>query len=119
MSLSIDCRFVTGIYALGQWFKVKPNTIDVDAYEFRNWHDLHPDPKSWDEGATDYSMGAIYQDPNPGEQLGGDYGEHSRKRWERPTGSNGISFIDEDTGERVSFSLLEVRGFRERRGDFR
>jgi hypothetical protein len=117
MALNIDNRFVTGVYALGQWFKVKPNTIDIDAYSFRAWEDIDPDPHDWEEGATDYEMGAAYPDPRPDGPHCGVYGGNSRRSWAIPTGNIGISFIEEKTGDRVSFCLLEVKAFRERRPD--
>lgn len=118
MSLNIDSRHITGIYALGQWFNVRPNTVDVDAYEFINWEeDLEPDerPDAWNSQATVYQMGGYVPEPSSLEPTRGDYGPNSRKTWAIPRGGDGIRFIDADTGERVSFSLVEVRAFRERR----
>lgn len=115
MSLSIDSRFITGVYALGQWFRVKPNSVDVDAYEFRNWASDDPQPGDWREEATDYQMGGTYSRPDLPGPLCGSYGGDSRKGWHVPSGSTGITFIEEETGERICFSLLEVKGFRERR----
>ena len=113
MSLSIDSRYITGIYALGQWFKVVPNTIDVDAYEFCNWLDTEPDEHDWREQANIFMMGKIYPDPETPGPPCGTFGENSRKYWSNPFGSDGVTFVEEGTGERVSFSLLEVRAFRE------
>jgi hypothetical protein len=111
MSLSIDSRYITGIYALGQWFKVKKDSVDVDAFEFTNWEEPEPhDGNRWNVAHTDYTMGSLYP-----EQKGasGRYRPDSRACFATPTGSTGISFIDASTGERVSFSLMEVRAFRE------
>ena len=112
MSLEIDSRYITGIYALGQWFKVKKDSIDVDAFQFTNWEECSPHSgNGWEVEHCDYEMGALYpQQDRPGI---GTYGEHSKGRWEKPFGAHGITFIDEDTKERVSFSLMEVRAFRE------
>jgi hypothetical protein len=115
MSLFIDSRYITGIYALGQWFKVMPNTIDVDAYEFCNWMDTEPDEHDWREGATVYMMGAAYDKQEREAPVCGEFGPNSRKSWHNPTGSCGVTFTDAETGERVSFSLLEVKGFKEMR----
>jgi len=114
MSLNIDSRYITGIYALGQWFNVKPNSVDVDAYEFINWEDdLEPGQRrDWDIQGTCYQMGSIYPD-REGPSCGM-FGERSRLSWANPCGHHGITFLDADTGERVSFSLAEVRAFRER-----
>lgn len=112
MSLAIDSRYITGIYALGQWFKVKADTIDVDAFQFTNWEEQSPhDGNTWKVQHTDYEMSALY--PQHQDRKGGSYSNHSRGSWVTPTGSDGITFIDADTGERVSFSLVEVRAFRE------
>jgi hypothetical protein len=116
MSLSIDSRFITGIYALGQWFNVVPDSVDVDAYEFINWHERFGlRPASVDDSGTSYQMGSTYPD-REGRSVG-NYGENCRIIWANPSGSSGITFIDADTGERVSFSLLEVKAFREKRPD--
>lgn len=115
MSLCIDSRYITGIYALGQWFKVEKGSVDVDAYEFTNWEG---DPSGqasdrWDVDHTDYQLGDLYPDNPNGTR--GRYREDSRGYYSSPSGCHGISFIDADTAERVSFSLMEVRAFREQR----
>lgn len=114
MSLGIDSRYITGIYALGQWFKVKKDSIDVDAFQFTNWEESSPHSgNTWEVVHTDYEMGSLY--PEPDSPKAGSYGEHSRGRWQKPSGHQGITFIDASTGEQVSFSLMEVRAFREKR----
>jgi hypothetical protein len=114
MSLRIDSRYITGIYALGQWFKVKKDSVDVDAFQFTNWEECSPhNGNTWEVEHTDYEMGSLYSETDPPHQ--GDYGQHSRGRWKNPSGCQGISFIDATTKERVSFSLVEVRAFREAR----
>ena len=114
MSLSIDSRFITGIYALGQWFDVKPDSVDVDAYEFVNWDDrFGPEESTFDQSGTSYQMGDLYPELRNG---CGDYGPHSRLRFASgASGHCGITFIDAKTGVRISFSLAEVRAFKERR----
>ena len=120
MSLSIDSRYITGIYALGQWFKVKKDTVDVDAFEFVNWQEESPhDANYWNTPHHDYSMGSVYKRLSADGQWvepecdGGRYRPDSQGYWSTVTGNQGITFIDADTGERVSFSLMEVRAFRE------
>jgi hypothetical protein len=117
MSLSIDSRYITGIYALGQWFEVEMDTVDVDAFEFINWEERSPhDGNTSVVRHTDYIMGTLY--PKVGHWHGPSCGTHgpcSRGSWANPSGSHGISFIDATTGLRVSFSLVEVRAFREER----
>ena len=118
MSLLIDNRFVTGIYAFNQWFKVKKNTVDVDAYEFISWDDSFGDnekPNSWDDPHAVYQMGAVYDADRPGLYKSAPYGGESRGSFVNPSGCTGITFIDADTNERISFSILEVKAFREDR----
>ena len=114
MSLHIDSRFITGIYALGQWFNVKPNSVDVDAYEFVNWDErFEPDQSIFNQPGTSYQMGDLYPESRNG---CGDYGPHSRLRFAScASGYHGITFIDAKTGDCISFSLAEVRAFKERR----
>ena len=115
MSLSIDSRYITGIYALGQWFKVKKDSVDVDAFEFTNWEEAFPaDADPFELHSTTFIMGSLYPDPERGEQCGS-FGPHSKGHWANPGGHHGISFIDAASKERVSFSLKEVRAFRETR----
>lgn len=114
MSLCIDSRYITGIYALGQWFKVVPDTFGIDAYQLTDWDDTADGVGSrHDTGFTDYEMGALYLAVEPAYESG-QY-ENLRGTWETPHGCAGVSFIDADTSERVSFSLMEVKGFREKR----
>ena len=42
MSLFIREEFVSRVLIAGEWYKVKPHTFSLDAYEFiQNWH-VHP-----------------------------------------------------------------------------
>jgi hypothetical protein len=112
MSLNIDSRFITGIYALGQWFNVKPNSVGVDAYEFVDWDErFEADESIFDQPGTSYQMGDVYPESRNG---CGNYGPHSRLTYASgASGHHGITFIDAKTGDRISFSLAEVRAFRE------
>lgn len=111
MSLVIDDRLITGLFAFGRWFNVKQGSVGIDSYQFRYWVE-NPDPDDeWNGVFTDYEMGAHYVAESAGEAYGEDYGQ----RWKNPTGQTGICFTDTDTNERVSFSLLEVKAFREKR----
>lgn len=112
MSLNIDSRFITGIYALGQWFNVKPNSVGVDAYEFVDWDErFEADESIFDQPGTCYRMGDLY----PERKKAANYGPHSRLSFVSPGGGDGITFVDAKTGDRVSFSLREVRAFKEHR----
>ena len=112
MSLSIDDRFITGLFAFDQWFKVKKGSVCVDSYEFLYWEE-NPDPG---EGVYDcyhisYQMGAHYAAKHEVRT----FDTKTKGRWINPSGATGITFIDADTDERVSFALLEVKAFREDR----
>ena len=114
MSLCIDSRYITGIYAFGQWFKVVPDTFGIDAYELTDWCGHADDVESrWRTDFTDYCMGALYQGKEPEPWLHEYSGQEGRST--NPQGCHGVCFTDADTGERVSFSLLEVKAFREKR----
>ncbi len=111
MSLSIDSRYITGIYALGQWFQVKKGTVDVDAFEFTNWEEEDPhDGNIWNVLHTNYQLGYLYPAVDG---VRGRYREDSQGYYAPPTGHTGICFVDATTNERISFSLMEVRAFRE------
>ena len=114
MSLAIDSRYITGIYALGQWFKVKKGTVGVDAYEFTDWEeeDVPTNGYRYDIAHTDYSLGYLYPEASG---TRGRYRDDSPAYYAPPSGSTGITFTDAETGERVSFSMMEVRAFREER----
>ncbi len=117
MSLLIDSRYITGIYALGQWFNVEPDSVDIDAFEFTNWEERSPhDGNKTMVRFTCYQMGHLYQNDEvhePSFPSCGTYGPHSSGSWAIPRGHHGIRFIDADTSEYVSFSLMEVKAFRE------
>ena len=113
MSFSIDSRYITGIYALGQWFSVKSDTLEIDSFILTQWRDKSPlrgDPTL--APYSDYAMGDIYPDDQDAHTFSHD-GDGFQGGLHSPRGVDGVSFIDADTGERVSFSLMEVRAFRE------
>jgi hypothetical protein len=116
MSLEIDSRYITGIYALGQWFSVKKGSVDVDAYEFTNWEEDPSgiDPPRFNCHFTDYLMGDVLRKA-PRKPKCGSYRADAPGRWASPAGCDGISFTCALTGERVSFALVLVRAFKEER----
>jgi hypothetical protein len=114
MSLCIDSRYITGLFAFGQWFKVLPDSFGIDAYELTDWCCHADDVESrWQTDFTNYCMGALYQGKEPEPWMHEYSGQEGRST--NPQGCHGVSFIDADTGECVSFSLLEVKAFREKR----
>lgn len=60
MSLSIDDRYITGLFAFDRWFKVKKGSVCVDAYDFCYW-DENPEPGEgfYDCEHTYFQMGAL------------------------------------------------------------
>ena len=130
MSLSIDTRRISAVYALGQWFKVKLNSFYLDAFElwdieepcpFGNEHDNRSplDRKRDDVDGYNprqphtayYAMGSLYEGAEP-EFRSHTLGDTGRVRMLTPSGATGVGFIDADTDEEVFFSLMECKGFR-------
>jgi hypothetical protein len=97
MSLSIDPGNITAIYAHNQWFDVKPGTVDIDAYELYDR-----------EYETSYSMGN-YLDA----EYSSSRSPNSKFIAVCPDGCTGIQFVEQKTGARISFALIEVRAFKE------
>lgn len=114
MSLSIDSRCITAIYALGQWFEVEEDSVDVDAYEFINQEDEteYIKKSKYETHKTLYAMGSLYDESEP-PPLGGRFEGTDRFYYANPQGCHGITFIEKGTNNRVSFSLLEVKAFKE------
>ena len=121
MSLNIDTRTIVGIYALNQWFDVKPFSVWIEAYDLCDVNP-HLTFKETEMGlpghgeVTVYNMGELYRDfkdrPCMIERRSED-----EARFENPSSSHGITAIlenDSDTqiNERIYFSLLEVKAFK-------
>ena len=113
MSIALDTRYVTDIYALGQWFEVTPGTLTIDAYEMRDYVPCVGDPEEYGAQFTDYMLGTMYKDDNPSAPLCGSYGSASNGGFSRVTGGCGLAFIELSTGKRVAFSLMEAKAFKE------
>jgi hypothetical protein len=128
MSLSIDTRRISGIYALGQWFKVVPNSFWIDAYELRHINEHCPfgnesDNRSQPDKERDgyrhqrqphtdwYLLGKLYERTEPASYMDM-LGDTNRVVMQSPQGHDGVGFIDADTGESVYLSLIECRAFR-------
>ena len=120
MSLSIETRAIVGIYALGQWFKVKPFTVYIDAYEL-----CSTDPGM---AFSETKFGTRGNKCNTYIQLGDLYREFKRNpikmppkqhydeaSFENPSPYQGISAVLDNGAEpeeRIAFSLLEVKAFK-------
>ena len=130
MSLSIDTRRISGIYALGQWFQVKINSVYLDAFELWDIEEFCPfgneqdnrDPERRKRDDVDgyyprqphtayYTMGSLYEESEP-EFKSHTFENSARVRMLTPSGATGISFVDAITEEEVSFSLMECKAFR-------
>lgn len=121
MSLFIDSRKIVGVYALGQWFNIKPDTFVHDSFELICWEEDVPfgneesnpiklsGPRQ--PHSTCFAMGALYADKGR-PAFAGDIG-NSRMKFAVPSGYNGVQFIDADSGLHVSMSLMEIKAFRE------
>jgi len=119
MSLAIETRAVVGIYALGQWFKVKPFTIDIDAYElcFADSGLAFSETEFGTDGNrynTYIQLGDLYRDFewSPLKMPPQHPDEASFKN---PSPFEGISAVLDNGAEpeeRIAFSLLEVKAFK-------
>jgi len=110
MAIPLQSHRITGVYALGKWFHVVPGSFFVDVYNLRQWddNDCH-NPMA--DGFTDYQMGAAYSwSPDP---MVFRYREDSHGYSANPSALHAVCFVEVSTGERVSFSLLEAKAFRE------
>jgi hypothetical protein len=115
MSLSIDSRYITAVFALGQWFEIEDDSFCVDAYELRYWDGSADLVDKFGDRVhcTDFQMGSLYEKEQP-EYHCFNYGPNSpRAASMTPQGHHGVCFIEKATGQRVSLSLMEVRAFRE------
>ena len=130
MSLAIDTRRISGVFALNQWFEVSPNTFCLDAFELWDIEEDCPfgneqDNRSQRDRDLDdrdgyhprqphtayYEMGRLYEGAEP-EFQARMLGDTNRVRMLTPSGSTGVRFIDSTTDEEVFFSLMECKGFR-------
>lgn len=115
MSLSIDSRSITAVYALGQWFEIEPDSFGTDAFDLVCWMGDADDVAEYGEDIERdvYSMGALYTSNEPEYQSRRSPG--SRATFLNPRGNVGVCFIEKSTGQRISLSIIEIRAFREDR----
>jgi hypothetical protein len=122
MSLSIDTRRISAVYALGQWFNVKFNTFFIDAYELRDIEEScpfgneHSNPldltcDSREPHTTYYQMGGIHKKSEP-ESQSFVFQNSPRSKIVSLSSDQGVGFIDAKTKETVYFALMEIRAFR-------
>ena len=121
MSLDIDTRTIVGIYALNQWFDVKPFSVWIDAYDLCEVspHLTFEETELGEPGhgqITVYNLSELYRDFK-GKPYMSVRRSEDEARFENPTSSHGISAIlendwDTQRNERIFFSLLEVKAFK-------
>ena len=112
MSLSINEENIIGLYALNQWFKVIKGSFEIDAFAVY----LERETRR----KLIFSMGVFYpeidsQSCTSVSAFPGNFDEHSVMR--EITRDTGIAFIEAGSGDRISFSLYEVKAFREDESD--
>lgn len=108
MSLVIKTTQITAVYALGQWHSVWKGTFRIDAYELAE--ELSPTK----DVMYFYQLGYVYPEirrVEPLTRVPGSIGEN----WHflSPQGSHGCQWVDSETSELVSMSLLEIKGWKE------
>ena len=97
----IQSEAITGLYAFNQWFEVKQGSLEVEVYE------LMVDVN--DKRSICYLMGASYPEKDP--NIISSPILPKRIHECNATGSIAITFIDAKSGNRISFSLVEVKAF--------
>ena len=123
MSLAIDTRTIVGIYALNQWFKVKPFSVWIDAYEL-NHVDTSLTFKETEFGTpgnkynTYIQLSYLYPDFEwtPPANFATQYPQYGDEAsFENPSPSQGVgAMLDNgaEIEEEIYFSLLEVKAFK-------
>jgi hypothetical protein len=120
MSFHVDTRTIVGIYALEQWFKVKPFSVAVDSWTLCSVPFL-PFSKTefgtpGNANRTYINLRYLYPDFEESPQASNENRRHGDEAWfENPSSSHGLSAVldnDDDTKEEIAFSLLEVRAFK-------
>jgi hypothetical protein len=110
----IDTRRVCGLYAFGQWFDVEPNTLSIDCYKL-----AYPIPGQ-PSGSLQHLDCDIYDLQYLNEEIeccdcdAFDAPGNATKTWTEssPSRKDAIQFIDAQTGNYVSFALIEIKAFR-------
>lgn len=109
MSLAIQIKNVSAVYALGGWHHLVPGSLEIDAFELEEILDPEEGSRIY------YQLGCMYQENRKVDlpiNLPGSIGEN----WSfvSPQGHHGCRWIDVKTGELVSTSLAEIKAWREK-----
>ena len=120
MSLAIDSRTIVGIYALNQWFKVKPFSVWIDAYELNHVsNSLDFEETKFGTPGNKYNtyiqLSYLYPDFEwtPPFEFTSQYGDEAS--FENPSPTQGVGAILDNGAEieeEIYFSLLEVKAFK-------
>ena len=105
MSLLIIEENIIGLYALNQWFKVIKGSVDIGPYEVCAIRETRR--------SLIFSMGVFCpeidsQSCTSGSAYMGNDGDYVVRETTRDTG---IAFMEAGSGDRISFSLSEVKAF--------
>ena len=116
MSLCIDDRIVTGVYALNQWFDVLPGSISIDAYEFSYYQEHVPFGQEdfYSKLQDVYPLGDMYKDLTKGKMGTGAYGrcDNGCITFCPPSPYDGFSFKSKLTNETIAFPITEIKAFK-------
>lgn len=108
-SISIDSRRISGVYALGQWFKVKINSFRLDHYSLI---DFPCDHLRFGDEDVSYKHGKMREPIQSTYELGSRYPESDYQGRGYVSGSTGAQWIDRNSGETITVSLAEIKGWR-------
>tara|TARA_R100001460_G_C3517736_1_gene172224 strand:- start:500 stop:910 length:411 start_codon:yes stop_codon:yes gene_type:complete len=120
MSLAIDSRTIVGIYALNQWFKVKPFSVWIDAYELNHVDtSLTFEETKFGTSGNKYNtyiqLSYLYPDFEwtPTTNFSTQYGDEAS--FENPSANQGVGAILDNGAEieeAIYFCILEVKAFK-------
>jgi len=115
MSLHIDDRTVIGVFALGQWFEIVPNSIRMDAYEFAYYQAIVPfgEEDKHEKSLEVYPMGDMYRNTEK-KSIYSEINSNSNTyaRFLQPSSHTGFEFECADTKDKICFPLTEIKAFR-------
>lgn len=117
MSLAIDSRRISGVYALDQWFKVKINSFSLDDYELMDYYERQQFGEEYTSYDGEfrrntrydwYCLGKAYPQIEQTVSPGDGYSREAHM-----SGFAGAQWTDAETGETVSMSLMEIKAWRQ------
>ena len=115
MSLFIDDRTVTGVFALGQWFEIVPNSICIDAYEFGYYNANVPfgEEREYEKALNCIVMGEMYKKQEGPVILSKlNASPDIDITFQTPSPSMGFAFQCAETLDTIAFPIIEIKAFR-------